>query len=311
MLGDFNIKTKREVDARTFQPKLNELATTIALKVQREGVQHYLKPEFVAVDIYFQLLHAQQSYNFLFFVNADDRRKSDCDWRMAYSVVSLPVVRTMVDCLYNVATILQDPGTHGYLFRASGYRRSLEALDADEERYGTNPEWADWIARQRREIDLDIARTGLVEAQVRASRYWPTLGSYLNNKANASLSDLDAFLKKFTLGFWQEYSSISHATFQGLKPIALFLQPKDLPHDDRPKVEALHDFVVSVHIARVAAVLACMLTEVQAYCRFSGARIGQRLHEVWNALLPIPEVRELYDGRYAELMNKRGIFPTL
>jgi hypothetical protein len=44
---------------------------------------------------------------------------------------------------------------------------------------------------------------------------------------------------------------------------------------------------------RVAAILLCILTEVQAYCRFGETRINERLHKVWNALLKVPEVNEL------------------
>ena len=65
--------------------------------------------------------------------------------------------------------------------------------------------------------------------------------------------------------------------------------------------------MISLHIARVAAILLCMLTEVQAYCRFEGAQINHRLHKVWNVLLQVSEVKELHDGRYEELMKERGI----
>jgi hypothetical protein len=58
---------------------------------------------------------------------------------------------------------------------------------------------------------------------------------------------------------------------------------------------------------RVAGILLCILTEVQAYFQFDGARINERLHEVWNALRPIPEIKELYEGRYAQLMEQKNI----
>ena len=75
-------------------------------------------------------------------------------------------------------------------------------------------------------------------------------------------------------------------------------------------VDTVFETMLSIHIPRIAAVLLCMLTEVQAYFRFDGARIGQRLHQTWNALLPAPEVKELYDLRYAKLMSDKGINPN-
>jgi len=49
--------------------------------------------------------------------------------------------------------------------------------------------------------------------------------------------------------------------------IALFLAPEDLPHEDRDKVDQTAEVMLATHIARVAAILPCMLTEVQASCR--------------------------------------------
>ena len=62
-------------------------------------------------------------------------------------------------------------------------------------------------------------------------------------------------------------------------------------------------------LTRASAILLCILTELQAFFRFDGARINERLHEVWNALMPAPEVKDLYDSRYAELMKRSGIEP--
>jgi hypothetical protein len=67
---------------------------------------------------------------------------------------------------------------------------------------------------------------------------------------------------------------------------------------------------MAIHIPRVAAILVCMLTEVQAHLRFDGARINQRIHEIWDALIVAPEVNELYDARYAQLMKDRSINPA-
>ncbi len=301
------LSPQRGIDARTFQYKLEKLATTVALKVQREGVQHGLKPAFLAMDIYFLLRQSQQTYNVFFFMNADETRK-DVDWSPAYSAAILPLARTMIDCLYSITAILQNPGVNGWLFRESGYRLALESLDADEKNYGGDPKWDEWIARQRNLFDQGMRANGFNELDLRsAKRLWPTLSGYLRASNNAVLTPHQEFLKRLTLGFWQEYSAISHATFQGLQKIAIFLAPKDLPHEDRPLVDDALEEMIAVHIPRMSAILLCTLTEIQASLKFDGARINQRLHEIWNALLPAPEIKELYDERYAQLMMEKGI----
>jgi hypothetical protein len=60
-----------------------------------------------------------------------------------------------------------------------------------------------------------------------------------------------------------------------------------------------------------ATYLPLTVTELQAYLRFddSGARINERIHEVWNALMPTFTVKQLYDSRYRQLMEEKGINP--
>lgn len=267
---------------------------------------------FAIPDIYYLLRYSHQIYNFFCFVNADERRQKDFNYRIPYSVVNLPLVRTMIDCLYNISAILTSPGPRAYQFRESGLRQMLRAVDADEQRYGGNPAWDNWIRRYREFIDRDMKGTGITKADVESAKLWPTLGKYLKARKKTPLTAHQEFLKKLTLGFWQEYSGISHATFQGLVPIASFLAPKDLPHERRPLMEESMKRIVALHLSRVAGILLCTSTEIQAYFRFDrdqNARIDQRLHKTWNALTALPEIKELYDGRYSKLMRDKNINP--
>jgi hypothetical protein len=306
-----NTLPKRHLDARTFQVPLDELAVTMLYKVQREGPAIVSKPDFVCADIYYLMRQAHHTCSLLFFINADRRRKEDVDWRVAYSAVTLPLVRTMIDCLYNITAILQSPGPKGYQFRASGLRQMLEALETDRTRYGGEPAWDAYIAERHAKIDFELRRNGLSEAEVRATPYWQTLSAYLRLKKNAAPTPHQQFLRRLTYGFWQEYSGISHASFQGLLPIGVFLAPKDLEHEVRPIVEGEGvELLIARHMPRVAGILLCILTEVQAHFRFQGARIGERLRQIWNSLLVAPEIRELHDERYAQLMTDSGINPN-
>jgi hypothetical protein len=297
------------LDAATFQKPLGELANTIALKVQREGRKHLPVPSFVTADIYVLIRQAHQTYDLFFFLNADERRQQDIHWKVAYSAVTLPLIRCMIDCLYNITVILDNPGVKGFQFRESGYRQTLEALNADEQRYGGDPKWDAHIAKRRKGIDFLMRVDGLTKEQVDAAATWPTLSAYLRPSKKKPPTPHQQFLKKLTFGFWHEYSGMAHATFQGLMGTAMFYTRDDIPREDRPMFEVVSDQMIAIHISRVAAILICIITEVQAYFRFDGARINQRLHGVWNALLPVLEIKELYDERYAQLMKDRGINP--
>jgi hypothetical protein len=301
-----------EIDARTFQRGLGELANTIALKVQREGHKVLPKPVFVIVDIYVMIRQALDTYDLFFFLNADERRKTDGSWRVGYSAAALPLIRCMIDCLYNITAILKNPGPKGYQFRESGYKKMLEALDADEMQYGGDPKWDAYIADCRAALKLDMGSNGLTEDEVRAARTWPTLGRYIRGDEKEPLTEHQLFLKKLTYGIWQEYSAMAHLAFEGLMPTAIFHMPGDIPHGARSQFDSvISEKMISLHIFRAAAVLLAMLTEVQAYFRFDGARIDQRMHEIWKALLPVFGVKELYEGRYAQLLKDKGMMPEV
>jgi hypothetical protein len=294
------------IDARTFQAQLSTLANTLALKVEREASKT-MKPAFAAVDIFVMLRQSLTIYDLFFFVNADETRKSG-GWKVGYSVAILPLVRCMIDCLYNITMILSYPAK-GYHFREIGYKWTLQGLDADAARYGGDARWDEYIARLRSGIQYGMGVDGITPEEVNAAIFWPTLSRYLKpDGKDVPLTPHQEFLKKLTFGFWQEYSGMAHATFNGLLPIAMFYAPDSIQHEDRDRFYNVNvEQMIATHVVRAAGVLLCTLTEVQAHFRFADARINERLHEVWDALLTVPEIKELYEGRYVELMKQKNI----
>ncbi len=298
-------------NASKFQKPLGMLAEVLAQKVHREAPKLLPAPPFVAIDMYVLTRKAMRTYDLLFYLNADERREGDCYWRSVYSIAALPLIRTMIDCLYNITAILQDPAKNGTWFRESGYKKALAALDEDEKRYGGQPKWDNWIGRNRSMLDLGVRATGLRMDDVAARKVpWPALGKYALDKSPGGVTTAHQnFLKTFTLGKWREYSAMSHGAFEGLMPTAMFYVRDAMPHDDRPKIEETFERVLFLHIGRAAGILLSIVTELQAYFRFddNGARINERIHEMWDILTVVPELKEIYDEHYAPLMKARSI----
>jgi hypothetical protein len=295
------------IDATKFQNQLGELTATIALKVHREGPRT-IKNSPASLDIYVLVRQAQRTCDLFFYLNADEHRKGPY-WRAIYTIVALPLIRSMIDCLYNITAMLDDPQNRPAEFRKSGYRMALEALEEDRLKYGSNPDtsWSDWLDKRARDLDFTMRSDGFTPSEVMSQSRWPTLGAYLREKKDASSTPHQLFLRNLTYGYWREYSEYSHGTFQGLLRIAMFYLERDMPHEDRPKIEEISMSVIFSHMTRACAILLCILTELQAFFHFEGARINARLHEIWNALLPAPEVKDLYDSRYGHLMKDQGI----
>jgi hypothetical protein len=297
-----------DLDAATFQKPLQQLAEVLSQKVKREAPKLHGFPEFVGFDLHVLTRQAQHTYDLLFYINADERRETDCYWRSSYSVVTLPLIRNMIDSLYNITAILQDPRRNGPHFRKSGYQKFLKGFDEDQARYQGRPEWDDWISRGRAEVDFEIRKMGFTVADVLSQKEWPTLGQYIGRKqAGGTLTPHQGFLKTLLYGQWREYSAMAHGSSDALCRTAIFYVSDSLPHEERPKLEDGHLRLLSMHIGQAAAVLLCIVTELQAHFRFDGADINQRIHKMWDALMPAFVVKELYSKRYKKLMSDKGI----
>ncbi len=150
-----------DLDVSPFQKPLCQLAEVLAQKIKREAPKLLAAPNFVSVDLHVLIRQAMHTYDLLFYLHADERRENDCYWRPAYTMVSLPLIRNMIDSFYNITAILQDPAANGAWFRKSGFKRALEALDEDEGYYRGQPKWDSWIAKNRDGLDFLIRECGL------------------------------------------------------------------------------------------------------------------------------------------------------
>lgn len=302
-----------ELDATTFQSQLETLAEVIAQKLRREAPKLLgATPGYVSIDLHVMLRQMIYTYNSFFYLNADERIEKDHHYRKQYSIVMLPLIRNMIDGFYNITAILQNPALKGSEFRKSGYKAKLAALDEDAAKYGGQPEWDNWIADLRSFLVDDMRRNGLTLADISQASQWPTLGRYIKAPGPGGTFSLhQQTLKLLNYGPWRQYSALAHGTFDGLLETAMVYIADMLPLEERPKLDELHPIKIATHISQAAGVLISTVTELQAYFRFddAGARINERIHAVWNALMPTFTVKELYDSRYRKLMEDKNITP--
>jgi hypothetical protein len=300
-----------QIDAKTFQEKLAKLAETLVQTVFREGQSHW-GPN-VGDDIAMMLRYSISIYNLLFYLNADVRRKEDTDWHVEYGVTAMPLIRSLIDCLYNVTVFLVIPGKADE-YRKCGMKKVLDGLDAERDAHPGDAQWEAWRNERTQFVEKFIVMCGFTVADVRAQGKWPTLGTYIGTKGvGATLSPHQEFLGKFTHLRWKQYSGLSHAGYEGfaglldVAPVGGYYLKDFLPHEERPKIDERYDLHLSSHLGRAALLLLCIVTELQAYCNFQGHNINARICEVWDVLLPLYDAKELYDGRYQQLLIDKGI----
>jgi hypothetical protein len=294
------------INAISFEDLVGSLAETMAQKLKREGLQTLSAPFYMYADLFILIRQARNTYDFLFYVNADERRSSDVDWRSEYTFICAPLVRSMIDGLYNITMLLEDPWVYGPRFRKSGYRKIFLGLDIDEKRFGSKSNWQKFITEKRELVRLELRQCELNEADVRNKKInpdWLTLGRYLARDGTSSYTPHQEFLSSFTFGPWREYSAISHGSFEGLVQVGAFFNRDGHRHEDRPKLDEAFPGLMSLHIGRSALILLCIVTEVQLKFNFKGANIGTRIKKAWELLKPLAEGELVYRDRYEDKLK--------
>lgn len=289
------------IDAGLFSQQIADLAETLRNKVEREGQSSLLNPN-LTTDISVMLRQLIWTYNLLCWINADDTRHGLVGYRDAYSFVSLPLVRTIIDGFYNCTALLDDP-SRSRSFRIGGFFRLRQALREDEELHKGDPAWQEDFQNRRCLLQRGLAEDNLSATDLDDKKNkWPLLGEYLGQKPDTPHRQL---LRRISLGFWREYSSISHASYDGLVQLFPFIARDRLPHEMRtPQLDDYRLRTFFMHYARAAVLLLSLLTEIQHFFKFDGANIDKRLREIWSAMLRIYEAKELYDFRYGAILRK-------
>lgn len=208
--------------------------------------------------------------------------------------------------------ILDDPAENGPLYRRFGLKKRLLDIEEDQATYAGKPEWDSYNSEQKRALDWLIRASGFTENDVRHTKPWKTLGTYLLQSKPEDATPHQRFLKTFTHMQWRQYSALSHASFEGYIgeiPAGVYFVIDALPHEERPKADKMYRIFLTRHIGRAAMILLALVTEIQRHFLFDGANINQRISTMWAGLSGFFEADELYVERYAGMMRQRGMLP--
>jgi hypothetical protein len=293
------------IDVGTFQDQLFLLAENIAQKLFREAPQRIPNPAYVAEDLFAMLRQAIATLKLIWYLHTDERREGDVYWRNQHTFALTPVVRTMIDDLYNVTRILENPREQGVIYRRYGFQQADKALKRDEQRYADREEWKKPLAEKRGKLDALAKKCGI---DITLPAPWDTLGRYAKLPGPGGVrTPHQLFIETFTYGVWAEYSAISHGGFEGLLEVAPFFVQDVGGVEMRTVIESRYLREMTLHVMRAATVLLCLLTEIQVRFRFVDPQIDTMLVYIWECMSGSYETQELFDERYRKLMGDAGI----
>ena len=128
------------------------------------------------------------------------------------------MVRSLIDCLYNITAILEDPATVGRKYRMSGLKTTLIDIDNERDRHQGEDDWESYYKERRAPVELLIRMSNLTldeVMQVQKGDMWPTFGEYIDGmQPGGVLTENQEFLKTFARLEWRQYSALSHGAFE-------------------------------------------------------------------------------------------------
>jgi hypothetical protein len=218
-----------------------------------------------------------------------------------------PLTRSLLDSLFSLIFIFDDPTPNMRWFLASGWKdlkRHHERLLA---RHGADPAWAAWLKMHEEKVRF-IAQRAAITPDEEAGKievdWWPIPGAMVKVKASKGRKlvpwrDLKRreFLAHMNERYYGQLSADSHVSYTGLDFRGhLFLEGPEIEDEsDDERVDRFDVFRSNV-VMQSMALYAALFSEVVGQLKLPYE--ANRLRFFWNHCKDYPNVKELYDLRY-------------
>jgi hypothetical protein len=214
-----------------------------------------------------------------------------------FSFQAMVLIRTMVDSLFTVLALKEDPAKYSRAFDLAGYRATWERHQRETARYGNNPEWKDPLEEQQKFLDFRASRLQLSDHEKNNPQHfsrWPTPGTMLKPRGGIQFPFSDQerkFLTDVDTWHYGDLSSYGHVQWGGMA-LSVYAADREVqwvPHmlESRVAIESL-------------LFLLMLLSEVEAIKKYG---TNQDLKYLWVLLGDVfSDAKEYYDMRYQELL---------
>jgi hypothetical protein len=236
-----------------------------------------------------------ESIRYLYFEQPPDH-----GWRTEFVYSIPPLARTLLDSLYNIIFMFDNPGVNVHWFLLSGWVDQKRAYSRFQQKYGTDPKWKTWFDLCVADIKQTEDHLVKITDEERRSPDKPPLGYWPNpGKMGQKMQESDRakFLEYVNDWFYGRLSGDSHLSLTGLLNRGGYC----LQLAGGIDADALYA-QTKAHFALTAlTIYVALLSEI---CKeLAPAADGARLRELWNKLVVWPDADELYKRRYEALLR--------
>lgn len=292
---------QESLDFEVLVTPLDSFLSALEHKVEREWPERFVKEAGARELILLTLRAAIATYRSVRWLCAD--KPPDPHRRLEYAISVPPLNRTILDNLFTVLFVMEDPSTRCKWYFRADWRETRLELNRYKNEYGHLPEWRDWLKRLEEYSDVGIAIVGLTPAEVASPdkiTRWPNPGAMVTYgiSSKAPLPPNRAFLKYLNDWFYADLSQQSHLGGSGLMKRAGALI-NDYRRNPRTE-ENLRRYKIS-QVGQTLSLILALGSELEAHFGFG---LRERAQYVWVLMAPyIAVAKELFVKRYAGLLG--------
>lgn len=206
--------------------------------------------------------------------------------------------RSVLDGLFNVFLLLEDPIPNSEWFEKAGYREARQDLERDQEYYEDKPQAQGFIESQEKMVEsmADFLKISKEEIEnPKLIKYWPTPGMMIRmvkDKKIAMPSEKVEFLKELEKWHYGQLSGWSHGQWSALAMAVFASMPEE--HWEPGKFDSNAAYFGMLY-------LLMLLSEIDGYKKYG---LNKELSKVWLKIAGgYDEAKEYYELRYRNLLN--------
>jgi hypothetical protein len=301
-------KELKELDFGKIKNELGSLALATINKLEREWPNQYSKVlgarEFFAITCRL----AFNSFRAAIYI-ASDERNDDYTWKQSYVLVVPQITRSILDGIFNVIFMLEDLPSRCEFYHESGWKETKLEMEKHLKLYGGKLEWQKWFEGMQETLDSGLKIFGISAtkaADPKLIKWWPTPGKmimYGLSRMASPLPPTRVFMEYLNDWFYRNLSAQAHQSLHGTLKTGVFVLAERL---DLEKQEILENKLMPIFRSQQLGIavdlLLALLSEIEVFFRFG---LAPRAQYLWVFLSEyMPESKELYDLRYAELLAK-------
>jgi len=284
------VPADRRLDFTVIREPIESLAEATILGVERAlPVALQAVPGSLAVLLMLAKL-VETTFSTIRYICAE--KPEDPARRISFATSTPPLLRSMLDAIYTLIFIGEDPPTRFKWYYNAGWRELREEYDRHVQRYSGKTEWKAWLAGYGTHLATLEGQwvTAHEAANPKAIRRWPTPSNMVSS--GMLTADAQTFLDYMRDWFYREFSQDDHLSLPGLiRRGSNFLRPADDSRKESTWKKLRSDWVTYAVVLFLA-----FLTEMVLLCNLD---LRPRCSYIWGILKEYSSMAaEVYEARY-------------